>query len=146
MRSKEEKRIAQNIAGKKSYAKNREKRLANQNKYYTESKIERLAYQGKYYEARRLPYYIVYGLPMEMYCGITNQPEMRMSKHRSESNDTEGYFIISIHKTKSEALEAENAQHQKGWLGSLKSYPAQEIFKNTLVSVITGDTIIESKI
>ena len=144
-RTPEEQKIAKNIASKKYQAKNKEKVKATKKKYHEANKDKMKAQKKGYRESKILNYYIVYGLPNAMYCGITNQPEARMRNHKKDSNDTEGYFIISIHTTKKEALQAENEQHKLGWLGSVNPYPAQEIFKNTLVSVITGDTTIESK-
>ena len=103
------------------------KRLKNG--YYQNDKKRFLIASKNQQQSTTLSYYIVYGLPNEMYCGITNNIYKRMNSHRSNSKDTTGDFIISIHSTKSEALKAEKEQHQKGWLGSKICYTAQECFK-----------------
>ena len=120
MKTKEEKRIDDNLRAKKYANKNRQRINNNAKEYYKNNKEKMLAQMKENQESKKLPYYIVYGLPNEMYCGITNQPEARMRTHKRDSNDTEGYFIISIHSTRKEALEAEKAEHKKGWLGAKK--------------------------
>ena len=125
MRTKEETIIAKRLACKKWYAKNKEAKKAWNKEWYSNDK-ER---SKKQHKKNTLPFYVMYGLPNEMYCGITNNIYHRMGNHKSLSRDTEGWFIISTYKTRSEALEAELEQHKLGWLGSKNvSYPAQDAF------------------
>ena len=118
MRTKEEKRIAANIASKKYNAKNKETRLAYAKKYYEANQEELIAKAKKYHKSKILPYYIIYGLPNHFYCGVTNNPKFRMAKHRSaEKRTTHNYFIMATAETRDEALEIEAEFHDAGWNG-----------------------------
>ena len=133
MRTKEEKRIAANISAKRWRDNNKEqvaavkkawrtnnpdKVKARNKKWNDENRAHLLAYKKAHHEAKKLPYYIVYGLPNHFYCGITNQPEPRMSAHRSEhKRTTHNYFIMATAETRDEALEIEAEFHDAGWDG-----------------------------
>ena len=91
--SKEEKAEYFGIANRKFYAKNGN------------------IYQKKHYDKTLLDYYVVYYLPKEHYCGVTNNPERRMTVHKSYGNDPEGWRVLSCHDTLLEARHQENLFH-----------------------------------
>ena len=64
----------------------------------------------------KTPYWIVYCLPAEHYCGITNRPYARMLEHKGK-RDTEGWFVLEICYTKEEARAKELEYHKKGYEG-----------------------------
>ena len=70
----------------------------------------------------RLDCYIVYLLPNHTeygYVGVTSNPYNRMSNHKHNGRDTTDWMILSIKKTKEEALELERLLHT-GFGGSNK--------------------------
>ena len=49
---------------------------------------------------------------------MTNQPDARMPEHASNGKDTEGWFILGVHKTKAEAALSEFRRQAEGWGGA----------------------------
>tara|TARA_R110000744_G_scaffold355631_1_gene462215 strand:+ start:39 stop:458 length:420 start_codon:yes stop_codon:yes gene_type:complete len=129
------------------YAANREKRLSQSKLNYTENR-DRISFVGKqYYEenraklikrnkenrdSKKLGYYLVYALPNfnntnEVYCGVTQNIIARMQKHSTSLNNTEGWFVLDVLKTRDEALEIEREYHDKGYKGINNSYKTNKI-------------------
>ena len=117
-KTKEEKRIANNISAQKHYAENKELRLANQKKWNAKNKEANKAQKKEYAKSLKLPYFIIYALPSHFYCGVTNQPDLRMANHRSQhGRTTSNYLIMATAETRAEALEIEAEFHDAGWNG-----------------------------
>ena len=78
--------------------------------------MTRKEYNRDYKEKHTLPFYIVYCLPNEEvpYCGKTNQPKIRMAKHKRDTSD---WFILGVCKTEDEAMSLERSYHDKGYGG-----------------------------
>ena len=120
--TKEERRIAVNISAQKWKENNQEERKAGNKKWYSENSSRIIEsqreYSKEYFESKKLPYFIIYGLPNHFYCGITNQPYQRMAAHRSHfGRTTHNYFIMATAETRDEALEIEAEFHDAGWHG-----------------------------
>ena len=92
-------------------------------KEYMKNNKERVAkIKKKYNKTKKLDHYLVYYLPEENYCGVTNNPHFRMSKHKTDGNDTNNWRVLATAKTRQEALTIENKYHTelgmngaKGW-------------------------------
>ena len=66
----------------------------------------------------RLDYYIVYYIPSEHYVGITNQPKLRMSDHKSHhGRNIEDWVVLFCSEDKYEARIIENRFHDMGFFG-----------------------------
>jgi len=61
----------------------------------------------------KIDHYLVYYLPEENYCGITNNPPRRMSRHKFVGNDTNNWRVLATAKTREEALITENKYHKE---------------------------------
>ena len=64
---------------------------------------------------------IVYILPAEMYVGVTEYLERRISQHKHYGKDVSGFKIISEHETREDALKVEKQYHIKGYNGKHKN-------------------------
>ena len=95
-------------------------------KYY--SNKEKVAKQRKkYYKSKTLDHYIVYYLPEENYCGVTNNPTNRMNRHKTQGNNPTGWRVLATTETLEEALTIEKKYHTelgmngaKGWKKAIK--------------------------
>ena len=86
-----------------------------------------------YKESKKLGYYVVYHLPNEHYCGVTQNTYHRMLDHKHRGNDTTDWVVIHKCETKAGALAIEAQYHAKGWLGASG-------YKNTLQNLLSCDT------
>ena len=59
----------------------------------------------------------VYILPEENYAGLSSYAVKRISNHRDNGMNTDGWYIYSTHKTPEEAIIAEATLHLKGFRG-----------------------------
>ena len=81
-------------------------------KYYQENKGEIRRQQKDYRDKQALDYYIIYYLPLENYCGITNCVPRMLSRHKHKSNlNTDGWRVLQTADTKLEALVIESRYH-----------------------------------
>ena len=87
-------------------------------KYYQNHK-EKVKEQ---YEEHKLDHYIVYYLPEENYCGVTNNPTNRIKRHKTQGNNPTGWRVLATTETLEEALTIEKKYHTelgmngaKGW-------------------------------
>tara|TARA_R110000796_G_scaffold32050_1_gene84311 strand:- start:20 stop:520 length:501 start_codon:yes stop_codon:yes gene_type:complete len=90
---------------------NKEKVNENQRKWYQNNKEKAAEHRKKYYESLKLDHYIVYYLPEENYCGVTQNPTKRMLKHKSRGNNPTGWKVLATTKTRQEALTIERKYH-----------------------------------
>ena len=65
--------------------------------------------------------YSLYYLPEDHYIGVTNQLSLRLVNHKRKSKHILGYEIVSVFKTKKEALRTERYLHSIGYNGSQKT-------------------------
>ena len=73
-----------------------------------------------YYDSNRLDYRIVY-LLINGYVGSTNNPYMRMAKHKSVGKHPHAnYKVLFASYDKAEALRVEREYQKEGYLGGLK--------------------------
>ena len=107
---------------RKWYQSNKEKLAEYGKKYYENNREKVLEQTKKYYESFKLDHYIVYYLPEENYCGVTQNPTSRMLRHKSRGNNPTGWRVLATTKTKQEALIIESKYHTelgmhgaKGW-------------------------------
>ena len=133
------------------YKNNKEKIVEYKRKYYQNNKEKIAEYRKKYYENNRekieehrklnkekiadwqreyhlnntLDHYIVYYLPKINYCGVTQNPQFRMSTHRTHGNDTTGWEVLNIAKTKKEALEIESKYHSEKGMNGARGWKLQ---------------------
>tara|TARA_R100000951_G_scaffold93161_2_gene81692 strand:- start:469 stop:828 length:360 start_codon:yes stop_codon:yes gene_type:complete len=96
---------------------NREKRRLYSLEYNRKNREKLIAKKKAVYYAKILPYYVVYVLPDTHYCGMTNNPQNRMYKHKSMNRNTDDWFVLDICKTKKEALIVEREYHNQGYNG-----------------------------
>ena len=79
---------------------------------YSGTLKERMAKAAKkLHNKTLLDYYVVYYIPDEHYCGITNNPKKRMIVHKSKGMNVEGWRVLSCHDTLIEARHQENLFH-----------------------------------
>mgnify|MGYP003651261529 CR=1 FL=1 len=107
------------------YKNNRAKILSQNADYYKANKDKVKLYQKSWHNSNKLSYYIVYALPNyrnnnKVYCGMTQNPYRRMIKHNQDNNNTEGWFILDVCKTKREALNLERAYHNSSYKGIIR--------------------------
>ena len=101
---------------KKKYRKLNKEKIADWQREYQsnpEYKKRKSEYNKERYENNTLDHYIVYYLPKENYCGVTNNPRKRMSTHKAEGNDTNNWRVLATAKTREEALTIENKYHKE---------------------------------
>ena len=73
-------------------------------------------------ESQKDSFYTLYYLPREHYVGVTNYPSKRMTNHRCNGKDTEGYRSLYTFKTKREALDLELKFHKElGFRGAVNN-------------------------
>ena len=75
------------------------------------------ARQKRYKDSLTLDYYIVYALPNEHYCGVTNQPTLRMRYHNTRGKSTDDWFILDVCHSLAHARLIEREHHNNGWNG-----------------------------
>ena len=95
------------IHRKEYYKKRRQSKESKEyfKRYNASPKMK--AYFKSYKESKKFDYWIVYELPCG-YIGQTNQPEIRMRKHKDANKRiTEGYKTLAICYCKDEALDLE---------------------------------------
>lgn len=117
-RIKEKKRLYQ--------IKTKDKKRAYDKKYNKENKDKRRLYNKVNKEANKLPYNVVYCIPNyngngDNYCGVTNQPVLRMRGHKSvgKLNTSEWYELGRVEDRK-EAETLESSFHKLGYHGEHK--------------------------
>jgi hypothetical protein len=74
-------------------------------------------YSKQFRQSKRLPYYIVYILPISHYAGITNNSYFRMVSHKFNERDITGWYEVARYNTKKEALAHEAQLHSQGYNG-----------------------------
>lgn len=115
---------------KEKYEANKDKKKAyyeankDSRKEYLKANSESIAVKHKERrEAKKSNLFIVYSLPnynkngYDKYCGITNSPKARMSHHKFNNNNTQGWIILGEFETREEALIVEASYHAKGYAG-----------------------------
>lgn len=86
--------------------------------YYQRNKKKYTERDKQYAQARRLPYHIVYILPLHNYAGITNDSHRRMIQHKNiNKRDTTGWYEVARYNTREEALAHEAQLHAEGYEG-----------------------------
>ena len=76
-------------------------------------------YIKEYEESIKLPYHIVYLIPDYKYVGVTNQPNKRMSTHRSKKNrNTNNWIELKRFNNREDALKYEAELHSQGYEGA----------------------------
>lgn len=60
----------------------------------TKNKEHLKKYRKELDEKQKLDHYIVYYLPNEHYCGVTNQPHKRMHNHKREGKNIENWRVL----------------------------------------------------
>ena len=102
----------------KEYYKTYEVDVEGRKTYYQNNKENFAKRQRERREKMKLTCWIVYGLPYDMYAGITNIPDERMFDHmRKIGRDTDEWFVLDVCLTESEAREREKYWHSNGWRG-----------------------------
>jgi len=84
---------------------------AGRKKVYTDKKA--------WADSKKLDYRIVY-LLINGYVGSTNNPYMRMAKHKSVGNPHANYKVLFASYNEKEALRVEREYHKDGYLGGSK--------------------------
>jgi hypothetical protein len=111
-----------------------------QQRYKTDKSIIKLYYQKnkkiyakrdkQYAQARRLPYYVVYILPVHHYAGITNDTHGRMIRHKNlHQRDTTGWYEVARYNTRKEALLHEAQLHSQGYNGMNPKHQVISVLK-----------------
>lgn len=108
---------------RKWQSNNPDKKKENQNKWYhnnSERYKEHMSKAAhKHFTSVKLPYWIVYILPVEHYAGVTNCPYKRMSVHKCrQKRDTTGWYEVARFDTEKEALVYEAQLHAQGYKGA----------------------------
>ena len=80
-----------------------------------ECKHCRKEYARKYLQSKKDPYYSVYYLPEEHYCGYTSYLEDRMRVHENAGRNIEGWRVLYATESKEDARHHENFFHS--WMG-----------------------------
>tara|TARA_R110002049_G_scaffold213318_1_gene384685 strand:+ start:234 stop:605 length:372 start_codon:yes stop_codon:yes gene_type:complete len=109
-----------NAKARAYYKVNKEKVLARQKTYYQSNKESHNATKNKWRQSLKDKFYTLYYLTEHHYVGVTNQPRIRMVKHRVLGRITRNYEVIATFKTKREALDAEKHLHSIGYEGAHK--------------------------
>lgn len=106
------------------YEANKEDILAKRPIYLEKTKEKRATQAKAYNESKKLPYNIVYCIPNYdgkggNYCGVTNQPILRMGAHNTLGvlNTSEWYELGRCNDRK-EAEALESAFHELGYHGA----------------------------
>ena len=89
-------------------------------KRYCEMDVEeKKEYHRQKSKRHKLDHYIVYYLPEEHYCGITENPHKRMILHRSRGLDTEGWRVLYASEDLADARNHENLFHSILMVGGM---------------------------
>ena len=105
----------------KEYAKkNRHKYVHLSRKWQKKNKDKVRATQQAREERTLLDYYVIYYLPNEHYCGVSNNPKRRMDQHKAMGKDIEGWKVLQTAETKIEALAIECEFHLMGMNGHIE--------------------------
>ena len=93
----------------------RQYRLKNLEKRRLQNKIVK--------DSKILRYYVIYCLPNVLnddraYVGMTKNPTDRMQTHKKVGRNTDGWFLLDIAETKTEAKKIEKQYHSQGYVGS----------------------------
>jgi len=76
----------------------------------------------KYGESLKEDFYTLYYLKEEHYIGITNQPILRLSAHKSKGRHVLDYEVITTIANKKEALIIEKQLHSIGYNGGSRYF------------------------
>tara|TARA_R110000737_G_scaffold123557_1_gene155625 strand:+ start:480 stop:896 length:417 start_codon:yes stop_codon:yes gene_type:complete len=79
--------------------------------YNKNNKEKKLEWDRNFYKSKTLDHYVVYYLPEENYCGVTNNTNYRMRLHKSHGNNTNNWRVLSTTETLEEALTIESKYH-----------------------------------
>ena len=100
---------------KRWYEANRALILEKKREYYKANKDKRLAYKATLKD----DFYTLYYLKEEHYIGVTNQSRFRLLNHKKNGKHILDYEVISLFKTKKEALAVERYMHSIGYNGAI---------------------------
>lgn len=124
----------------KAYYKANKEEICAKQKIYNEANKEGIAATGKKWrlankesvnarakahrESKKLPHTIVYCIPNyngkgDNYAGVTDNPYMRMCKHKSVGRvNTDKWYVLEEIKCRKEALIIEARYHSEGYHGA----------------------------
>ena len=126
---KEAKRVVRE-AYKEKVAASNEKKAAKSKAYNKANKSKKYKQNQAYKRDNTLPYNVVYCIPLyngkDNYCGVTNQPSLRMYKHKALGKlNVNEWYELGRCNDKKEALALERAFHKLGYHGGIKETRAR---------------------
>ena len=94
--------------------------MKSYNKTYKLANKKKLAEKQLIYrEGLKDNHYTLYYLKEEHYIGVTNQSRFRLLNHKKNGKHILDYEVISLFKTKKEALAVERYMHSIGYNGAI---------------------------